>query len=86
MRSGTRSCCRTPCSQGLGGAVAGVALAGYEDTRDRLSQALVDVTESVCRYDWDAEQVRALLRRVSSAMSDEMDHLSARPTPRRTRV
>jgi hypothetical protein len=39
---------------------------------------LYDVTESVSRYDWDADQVRALLRRVSSAMSDEVDHLVAR--------
>jgi len=54
------------------------ALATYQHTRDRLSQALVEVTESVCRYDWDADQVRALLRRVSSAMSDELDHLSSR--------
>ena len=55
-----------------------VALATYQHTRDRLSRALVEVTESVCRYDWDAAQIRVLLRRVSSAMSDELDHLSAR--------
>jgi len=72
--------------EGLGGAAPVVALARYEATRDRLSRALYDVTESVCRYDWDAEEVRALLRRVSSAMSDEVDHLSARPAPRLDRV
>lgn len=55
------------------------ALAAYQHTRDRLSRALVDVTEAVCRYDWDGDQIRALLRRVSSAMSDELDHLSTRP-------
>jgi flavin-dependent dehydrogenase len=58
-----------------------VALADYQDTRDRLSRDLVEVTESVCRYDWDGERIRTLLRRVSSAMSDEMDHLSARLEP-----
>jgi flavin-dependent dehydrogenase len=58
------------------------ALAEYQDTRDRLSRALVEVTESVCRYDWDGDQIRALLRRVSAAMSDELDHLSARPERR----
>ena len=68
--------------EGLSGASPVVALASYEATRDRLSKALYEVTESVSRYDWDAEQVRALLRRVSSAMSDEVDHLSARHTPR----
>ena len=49
----TRSCCRTRCSPGGGGASSVVALARYQDTRDRLSRALVEVTESVCRYDWD---------------------------------
>lgn len=58
-----------------------VALEHYQDTRDRLSRDLVDVTESVSRYDWDADRIRTLLRRVSSAMSDEMDHLSARLQP-----
>ncbi|MFZ2013289.1 MAG: NAD(P)/FAD-dependent oxidoreductase [Nocardioides sp.] len=56
-------------------------LARYQLTRDRLSAALADVTESVCRYDWDGDRVRTLLRRVSSAMSDEVEHLSARLDP-----
>lgn len=56
-------------------------LARYQLTRDRLSAALADVTESVCRYDWDGDRVRTLLRRVSSAMSDEVEHLSARLVP-----
>jgi flavin-dependent dehydrogenase len=64
----------------VGGSPA-LALADYQDTRDRLSRDLVDVTESVCRYDWDGDRIRTLLRRVSSAMSDEMDHLSARLQP-----
>ncbi|HEY3014879.1 MAG TPA: NAD(P)/FAD-dependent oxidoreductase [Nocardioides sp.] len=68
------------------GASPGVALAHYQDTRDRLSHALVEVTESVCRYDWDGDRIRTLLRRVSAAMSDEMDHLSARQQPRPDRV
>jgi flavin-dependent dehydrogenase len=58
-----------------------VALAQYQEARDRLSHSLVEVTESVCRYDWDADLIRALLRRVSAAMSDEMDYLSARAQP-----
>jgi flavin-dependent dehydrogenase len=60
------------------GSTAGLAMARYQDTRDRLSRDLVEVTESVCRYDWDGDRIRTLLRRVSSAMSDELDHLSAR--------
>src|SRR4051794_3830173 len=63
-----------------GASPGGAAMATYQRTRDGLSKALVDVTESVSRYDWDDERIRTLLRAVSSAMSDEMDHLSARPT------
>ena len=57
------------------------ALTHYQDTRDRLSKALVDVTESVSRYDWDGDRIRTLLRGVSSAMSDELEHLSAHLRP-----
>jgi flavin-dependent dehydrogenase len=63
------------------GLAPAIALGHYQDTRDRLSRDLVEVTESVSRYDWDGDRIRTLLRRVSSAMSDEMDHLSARPLP-----
>jgi flavin-dependent dehydrogenase len=60
------------------GTPASVAFAEYENTRDRLSGALAEVTEAVCRYDWSEDEIQALLRRVSSAMSDEVDHLTAR--------
>ena len=63
---------------GRDGTPPGVALAHYQDTRTRLSTALADVTESVCRYDWDGDRIRTLLRAVSSAMSDEVEHLSTR--------
>jgi flavin-dependent dehydrogenase len=55
----------------------GSAFARYQDTRDRLSRSLLDVTESVCRYDWSPDRIRTLLRQVSAAMSDELDHLVA---------
>ena len=64
------------------GAAPEAAMDGYQRTRDRLSTALTRVTESVCRYDWNPDQLRTLLRRVSAAMSDELDHLSARPLSR----
>jgi len=67
-------------------ALPGIALARYQDTRDRLSKALLEVTESVCGYDWGPDRIRALLRRVSSSMSDEMDHLSARLQPQPDRL
>ena len=66
----------------LGGAPEGVALPAYQRTRDRLSASLFDATEQVARYDWDCVQARALLRTVSSAMSDEVDHLQALPDRR----
>ena len=62
----------------LGGSAEAVALAGYQATRDRLSRDLFEVTEEVAAYGWDADRVQVLLRRVSSAMRDEVDHLEAR--------
>jgi flavin-dependent dehydrogenase len=56
-----------------------VALAGYQTTRDRLSRDLFSVTEEVAAYDWDDAGVEPLLRRVSAAMSDEVDFLAGRP-------
>jgi flavin-dependent dehydrogenase len=62
-----------------GGVPEAVALARYQQVRDRLSSALFEVTEAVAAYDWDAETIPVLLRGVSAAMSDEVDHLMARP-------
>ena len=59
-----------------------VALARYQATRERLSSQLFDATEAVASYEWDLEQLRGLLRRVSSAMSDEVDHLQSVPDRR----
>jgi 2-polyprenyl-6-methoxyphenol hydroxylase-like FAD-dependent oxidoreductase len=60
-------------------------LAEYERTRDRLSGDMFNVTEAVAAYDWELDRVRHLLREVSSAMGDEVDHLQSRDQPvRRT--
>ena len=66
----------------LGGADEAIALASYQQTRERLSTALFDATEEVARYDWDCVRARELLRTVSSAMSDEVDHLQSLPDRR----
>jgi 2-polyprenyl-6-methoxyphenol hydroxylase-like FAD-dependent oxidoreductase len=58
-----------------GGPAAPHALAAYQETRDRLSRALWDVTEEVAGYRWDAARCRSLMRAVSASMSDEVDHL-----------
>ena len=66
--------------ESLGGVVPeAVALARYQAKREQLSRSLFDATEAVASYEWDGEQVRALLRQVSSAMSDEVDHLQSLP-------
>jgi flavin-dependent dehydrogenase len=59
-----------------------VALARYQATRDRLSSRLYEATEAVASYTWNLAQVRVLLRQVSSAMSDEVDHLQSLPDRR----
>jgi 2-polyprenyl-6-methoxyphenol hydroxylase-like FAD-dependent oxidoreductase len=66
----------------LAGTPEPIALAAYQEVRDRLSMRLFAATEEVARYDWDCLRARALLRTVSSAMSDEVDHLQALPDRR----
>ncbi len=66
--------------EALGGVVPeAVALARYQALRDRLSWGLFDATEALASYEWDLDQVRVLLRQLSAAMSDEVDHLQSRP-------
>ena len=66
----------------LDGVPEAIAMAAYQDTRERLSRRLFAATEEVARYDWDCVRARELLRTVSSAMSDEVDHLQALPDRR----
>jgi hypothetical protein len=66
----------------LSGCEAASFMPAYERTRDRLSCDMFDATEAVAGYDWNFGEVRHLLREVSSAMGDEVDHLQSLP-PRR---
>jgi 2-polyprenyl-6-methoxyphenol hydroxylase-like FAD-dependent oxidoreductase len=61
----------------LSGCPEASALAAYEGTRDRLSRDMFDVTEAVAAYDWNLDELRHLLRGVSAAMADEVDHLQS---------
>ena len=61
----------------LSGSEEASVMAEYEHTRDRLSQEMFDVTEEIAAYDWELDRLRHLLREVSSAMSDEVDHLQS---------
>ncbi|TWD82173.1 2-polyprenyl-6-methoxyphenol hydroxylase-like FAD-dependent oxidoreductase [Kribbella amoyensis] len=66
----------------LGGQVPeSVALTRYQAIREHLSRAMIGATEAVAAYTWDLDQVRVLLREVSSAMSDEVEHLQTHPAP-----
>ena len=60
------------------GSAAGLdtALAGYQARRDALSGELFAATDALASYDWDVDEVTLLLRRLSSAMSDEVDALT----------
>lgn len=63
----------------LSGCEAASVMPAYERTRDRLSRDMFDATEAVAGYDWTLAEVRHLLRKVSSAMGDEVDHLQSLP-------
>ena len=80
----TRSCSPSAVVEALSGARAeSVALAGYEATRDRLSTHLFQVSDEIAAYDWDISEVPGLMRRVSAAMTDEVEYLeSLRPGSR----
>lgn len=60
---------------GAGELPAAAAGARYHALRDRLSSRLFTVTEEVAAYDWDLDSLPPLLRRVSSAMTEEVAYL-----------
>ncbi|RDH78495.1 FAD-dependent monooxygenase [Mycolicibacterium moriokaense] len=49
----------------------------YQETRDRLSTALFDVTERIAGYQWSLGELREHLRVLSDAMRPEVDALLA---------
>jgi 2-polyprenyl-6-methoxyphenol hydroxylase-like FAD-dependent oxidoreductase len=55
------------------------ALASYQLRRDALSASLFDATDRIAAYDWDLSVIRQMLRRVSSAMTDEVELLQSLP-------
>ncbi|WP_446723956.1 NAD(P)/FAD-dependent oxidoreductase, partial [Microbacterium sp. CPCC 204701] len=56
-----------------------VALGRYQALRDRLSFRMFELADRIACYDWGDSEIRRLIRGHSSAMSDEMDYLSALP-------
>jgi 2-polyprenyl-6-methoxyphenol hydroxylase-like FAD-dependent oxidoreductase len=58
-----------------------VLLTDYQATRDRLSLPLFAVTDAIAAYTWDALEVDALLKQLSTAMADEVDAILAYDHP-----
>jgi flavin-dependent dehydrogenase len=60
------------------------ALAGYQATRDRLSQLLFDTVDTIAALRWTDAEIGALLRQLSASMVGEVDALAdldAAPVP-----
>jgi 2-polyprenyl-6-methoxyphenol hydroxylase-like FAD-dependent oxidoreductase len=55
------------------------ALREYQRVRDRLSLPLLRNADEIAGYRWDMPRLRALLRAMASAMSDEVDQLVGEP-------
>lgn len=72
---------------GWGGSVPeSEALEDYQLRRDALSANLFDATDRIAAYDWDLSVIRQMLRRVSSAMTDEVELLQSLKASRPTAV
>jgi 2-polyprenyl-6-methoxyphenol hydroxylase-like FAD-dependent oxidoreductase len=59
---------------------ADTALEAYQEQRDALSASLFRVSDEIAAYDWDDDQIQALLRRLSAAMTDEVELLGSLPS------
>lgn len=55
------------------------AFSAYHARRDQVSRRLFQVVDEISSYDWDGGTAMALLRRMSAAMTDEVELLSALP-------
>lgn len=55
-----------------GSASEPAALTAYQATRDRLSMRLFATTDAIASFTWDVDGIRALLKQVSAAMSEEV--------------
>ena len=55
------------------------ALTDYHRLRDEVSHDLFDVIDAVASYAWDAAEVQRLLRRLSTAMTAEVELLESLP-------
>jgi 2-polyprenyl-6-methoxyphenol hydroxylase-like FAD-dependent oxidoreductase len=68
---------RAVISAGDGCTALDAALRGYQETRDRLSFRLFDVTDALASFSWSNEEIGPLLYEMSSSMGDEVDAIAA---------
>ena len=68
---------RAVISAGGGCTLIDAALRGYQETRDRLSFPLFDVTDALASFTWTDDDIGALLLEMSSSMKDEVDAIAA---------
>ena len=59
----------------LSRAVLSGDLAGYQAERDRLSLPMLEIADRIASYAWELPEVRVLLRRLASAMTEEVEAL-----------
>jgi len=53
------------------------ALAGYQETRDRISGDLFGITDRIASQRWDDAEISELLIRLSASMQSEVELLSS---------
>ncbi len=54
---------------------------GYQAERDRLSLPMLEIADRIASYAWDLPEVRVLLRRLASAMAEEVEALGVLSPP-----
>ena len=65
----------------LARAVLSGDLAGYQAERDRLSLPMLAIADRIASYAWDLPEVRVLLRRLASTMTEEVEALGMLSPP-----
>jgi flavin-dependent dehydrogenase len=58
-----------------------IALAGYQATRNRLTERFFTTTEAIASFDWDLPRIAELLVELSQAMNDEVAWLTDLDAP-----
>jgi 2-polyprenyl-6-methoxyphenol hydroxylase-like FAD-dependent oxidoreductase len=53
------------------------ALRGYQETRDRISFRLFDVTDALASFAWNDDEIGGLLLEMSGSMNDEVAHVAS---------